>query len=144
MALATTAKIGAGTTIFFQDPDASGADTFLELENTLEIGDTGEEGSFVDTTRLKDTTRRFAPGMTTPPQKNIVLHDVPGDANQTKFLTLATNKATVTMKVAVANGRTGVFTLALGGYRVGNPAGDNVVTLTVSGQQSGETTWSFA
>lgn len=143
MSGANTAKIGAGTTLYFQDPDSDDLED-LELENAIDIGDTGEEGSFVDASRLKDTTKRFAAGMTTPPQKGVTLHDVPGDINQDKFLAAAKAKKTLAMKVVFSNGRTGLFTLITAGYKVNKPDAEGLITVTVAGQQSGETEWSFA
>lgn len=136
----TEAIIGAGTTLSFEDPASPG--TYLELEEARTIGATGTQGEFVETTPLKATTRTYIPGLKTPPDKEITGNDVPGDANQEKFLKLASDNATVNMKVEYANGRTGTFTMALSGWRINDAQGSESLMWTVYGKQSGEVSWS--
>ena len=137
----TTAVIGAGTTVSFEDPDE--ADTYLELIDIKTIGAIGQQGEFVETTPLKSTTRTYIPGLKTPPDKEITGNDIPGDSNQEKFLQLASDNAIVKMKVVLSNGRTGAFTLALSGWQINEPQGGEALTWTAYGKQSGDVTWTI-
>ena len=142
MAASTVAKIGAGTVMSFEDPDA--ANTYLPLQEALTIGAIGEQGEFVETTPIAATTRTYIPGLKTPPDKEITGNDVPGDANQEKFLALAKVMAMVNMKVELTTGRIATFTLAMSGWQINEPAGDGAVIWTVFGKQSGDVIWSIA
>ena len=135
----TEAIIGAGTTLSFEDPATPG--DYLELEEARTIGATGTQGEFVETTPLKATTRTYIPGLKTPPDKEITGNDVPGDADQETFLKLASDNATVNMKVEYANGRTGTFTLALSGWQINDAQGGESLMWTVYGKQSGDVSW---
>ena len=139
MATNTTAILGAGSSLSFEDPDASG--TFLELAEARTIGAIGEQGEFVETTPIAATTRTYIPGLKTPPDKEITGNDVQGDASQEKFLQLAKDNSTVNMKVELSNGRTATFTLALSGWQINEPQGGEALQWTVFGKQSGEVTW---
>lgn len=142
MPATTTALIAAGTVLSFEDPDT--ADTFLALEEATAIGSIGVQGEFVETTPLSATTRTFIPGLKTPPDKEIVGNDVPGDTNQEAFLQLASDNAIVNMKVELSNGRVGDFVLALSGWQINEPTGAETLQWTVYGKQSGEVTWTMA
>lgn len=142
MPASTLAIIGAGTTLYFEDPAKSG--TFVELAEALTIGATGEQGEFVETTPIKATTRTYIPGLKTPPDKEITGNDVPGDANQEKFLQLAADDASVNMKVAYSNGRTGTFAMVLAGYQINDAQGGEALQWTVYGKQSGSVNWSLS
>ena len=135
----TEAIIGAGTTLSFEDPASPGE--YLVLEEARTIGATGTQGEFVETTPIKATTRTYIPGLKTPPDKEITGNDVPGDANQEKFLKLADDNATVNMKVEYSNGRTGTFTLALSGWQINDAEGGEALMWTVYGKQSGDVDW---
>ena len=121
----TIAVIGAGTTLSFEDPANTG--TFLELREALTIGAIGEQGEFVETTPISNTTRTYIPGLKTPPDKEITGNDVPDDANQEKFLQLASDNSIVTMKVELSNDRVGTFVLALSGWQINDPQGGEAV-----------------
>ena len=142
MAASTVARIGAGSTLSFEDPDT--ANTYLPLEEALTIGAIGEQGEFVETTPIAATTRTYIPGLKTPPDKEITGNDIPGDANQEKFLALAKAMATINMKVELANGRIATFTLVMSGWQINEPAGDGALVWTAYGKQSGDVTWTLA
>lgn len=142
MAASTTATIGAGSTLSFEDPATP--DTFLELTEARTIGAIGEQGEFVETTPIGATTRTYIPGLKTPPDKEITGNDVTGDANQQKFLALATANDSVNMKVELSNGRTGTFTLAMSGWQINDPQGSEALQWTAYGKQSGEVVWTLA
>ncbi|MCW7552132.1 phage tail tube protein [Endozoicomonas gorgoniicola] len=139
MAAKTTALIAAGTVLSFEDPNKKG--TYLELNEVTAIGSIGVQGEFVETTPLSATTRTFISGLKTPPDKEIVGNDVPGNANQEKFLKLASDNATVNMKAELSNGRTGAFVLALSGWQINKPQGTETLQWTVYGKQSGDVSW---
>lgn len=139
---ATVAKLAAGTQLQYEDPNLAG--TYKNLPGVLQIGTVGESGEFIETTPIDKTTREYIPGITTPDDKEIVMNDLPGDANQQEFLGLANTGATSKMKVVYTNGRTGDFTLALNGSKVNNPETDGQITISVFGRQSGATTWTIA
>ena len=136
----TVAIIGAGSTLSFEDPETK--DSFLELAEALSVGAIGQQGEFVETTPIKATTRTYIPGLKTPPDKEITGNDVPGDANQEKFLKLADGNKTTRMKAVLANGRTGTFTIALSGWQINEPQGGEALKWTAYGKQSGGVTWS--
>ncbi len=135
----TEAVIGAGTTLSFEDPATPGE--YLELDEARTIGATGTQGEFVETTPIKATTRTYIPGLKTPPDKEITGNDVPGDANQEKFLKLAADNATVNMKVEYSNGRVGTFTMGLSGWQINDAQGADALMWTVYGKQSGDVDW---
>lgn len=136
----TEAIIGAGTILSFEDPDDSG--NYLILDEALTIGATGTQGEFVETTPISATTRTYISGMKTPPDKEITGNDIPGDANQDKFLKLAADNGTVNMKVEYSNGRVGTFVLALSGWQINEAQGGEAIQWTVYGKQSGDVNWS--
>ncbi|MTI13121.1 phage tail tube protein [Sansalvadorimonas verongulae] len=138
---AKEAKIGAGTILSFEDPDTS---TFIELVHATSVGATGEQGEFVETTPLKETTRTYTSGMKTPPDKQIIQNHVPGDDAQKRFLGLVNSGATLKMKVTYSNGAIAEFDMVTAGYQVNEPHNNNPVTVTAFGKQSGETTWTDA
>ena len=142
MPTTTTALIAAGTLLSFEDPDTP--DTFLLLEEATAIGSIGVQGEFVETTPLSATTRTYIPGLRTPPDKEIIGNDIPGDTNQEKFLQLAAKNTTVNMKVELSNGRTGAFSMALSGWQINEPTGAEALQWTVYGKQSGEVSWTIA
>lgn len=139
MTAATIAKIGAGTTLSYEDSNTPG--TFIDLVNALQVGSTGEQGEFVEITPISQTTRQYIPGMKTPPDKEITFNDVPGDTDQEAFFNLAKSAETVNMQIIFANGRKGAYALALSGYQVNEPEGNSQITITVYGKQSGSVTW---
>lgn len=139
MPVSTIALIAAGTTLSFEDPDTP--DTFIPLEGVTSIGAIGVQGEFVETTPISATTRTYIPGLKTPPDKEIVGNDVPGDVNQETFLQLASDNAVVNMKVDVVNGRIGNFVMALSGWQINEPSGAEVLQWTVYGKQSGDVEW---
>lgn len=142
MAASTVARIGAGSVLSFEDPAT--ANTFLPLNEALSIGAIGEQGEFVETTPIAATTRTYIAGLKTPPDKEITGNDVPGDANQEKFLALAKAMKTVNMKVELANGRIAAFALIMSGWQINEPAGDGALVWTAYGKQSGDVTWTIA
>ncbi len=142
MAASTVARIGAGSVLLFEDPDT--ANKFLPLTEALSIGAIGEQGEFVETTPIAASTRTYIPGLKTPPDKEITGNDIPGDANQEKFLALAKAMATINMKVELANGRIAIFTLVMSGWQINEPAGDGALVWTAYGKQSGDVRWAVA
>lgn len=142
MAASTVARIGAGSVLSFEDPDT--ANKFLPLTEAISIGAIGEQGEFVETTPIAATTRTYIPGLKTPPDKEVTGNDIPGDANQEKFLALAKAMATINMKVELANGRIATFTLVMSGWQINEPAGDGALVWTAYGKQSGDVTWTIA
>ena len=141
MAASTTTAIGAGTMLAYEG-DTQGQ--YVDLVEATAIGSTGEQGEFVETTPISATTKTFISGVQTPPDKEITLNDVPGNADQEAFLTKARNRETVSMKVTFANGRIGTFNLVLAGYVINEPESGSALTVTVYGKQSGATVWSTA
>lgn len=141
-AVSDVAVIGAGTTLSFEDPENEGE--YLLLEGARTIGATGEQGEFVETTPISSTTRTYIPGLKTPPDKEIVGNDIPGDTNQETFLELARSNSTVNMKVEYSNGRLGDFVIALAGFQINDATGSDALQWTVYGKQSGDVAWTQA
>lgn len=133
---------GAGS-IFKVGDGGDPTETFAEVPQCVGMGKSGAQGEFVQATPISKTTHEYISGMETPPDKQLVFHDVPGDAAQAAFLLQAYNRETVNCEIAYSNGRISAFTLVLAGYEVDEPEGSGPIKVTVYAKQSGAATHTF-
>lgn len=143
MSFSTVAKLGAGSKLYFENPSAPGV--FLLLDNVLNLGQTGEQGEFVEITPISKTVREYIRGLKTPPNKQLTFNDVPADANYALYLSKVddeANVASIKHRIDYANGRRAEFTIVASGRVVDEADGNAQLKMIVFGQQSGETVWS--
>lgn len=139
----TVATLGAGSTLFYEPPNAPG--TWVELENALNLGQTGEQGEFVETTPISKKVREYIRGMKTPPDKQITFNDIPGDSafeNYLGFIRDEDNVANIKHRIDYANGRRAEFVIVPNGHMMDEAEGNAQLKMLVFGKQSGSTTWS--
>lgn len=139
----TVAVIGAGSTLYFEPPNAPG--TWLELDNALNLGQTGEQGEFVEVTPISKKVREYIRGMKTPPDKQITFNDIPGKANYAAYLGFLRdeeNVPNIKHRIDYANGRRAEFVLVSNGMMVDEAEGGAQLKMLVFGKQSGATDWS--
>jgi hypothetical protein len=137
----TVATLGAGTKLYYEDPEAPGI--YVLLDNALTVGQTGEQGEFVDTTPLSKKVREYIASLETPPQKQLTFNDTPGVVSYERFVTLVRNRApSINMRIDFEHGRRAQFAMAVSGFMVEDPEGAAQIKASVFGQQSGATNWS--
>jgi hypothetical protein len=139
----TVATIGAGSALFYEPPNAPG--TRVALENALNLGQTGEQGEFVETTPISKKVREYIRGMKTPPDKQITFNDVPGDSAYETYLNFIRdedNVASIKHFIDYANGRRAEFMMVPNGMMVDEAEGNTQLKMMVFGKQSGATIWS--
>lgn len=140
---ATVAQIGAGSTMFYEPPNAPG--TWVELPNALNLGQTGEQGEFVEVTPISKKVREYIRGMKTPPDKQITFNDVPGIADYQTYLNFVRDEDSVDNikhRIDYSNGRRAEFVMVPNGMMVDEAEGNTQLKMLVFGKQSGATTWS--
>jgi len=143
MSFSTVAKLGAGSKLYFENPSAPGV--FILLDNALNLGQTGEQGEFVETTPISKTVREYIRGLKTPPTKQLTFNDIPGDANYALYLSKVddeANVASIKHRIDYSNGRRAEFSIVASGRVVDEADGNTQVKMLVFGQQTGATTWS--
>ena len=113
----TQAKIIAGTTLEFEDPDNAG--TFLEIPELTTIGVLGEEGSFVESTSIDvgDNTRKYIPGLQDVAENTLTFNWIGDNANQNTLAGWAKNLRSVNMRVTMSNGVVITATVGLSGFQ---------------------------
>ena len=139
---ATVAKLGAGSTLSFENPSAPGV--FLPLANALTVGQTGEQGEFVEVTPLSAKVRQYIRGLKTPPTKQLVFndHDSP---NYEVFLSVVDDEDNVdfiNFRIDYENGRRASFAMVANGRMMDEADGSTQLKMMVFGQQTCATTWS--
>lgn len=141
MPLATNAKLGAGSRLFYMTGGGTPVKTYIDT--ALNIGQVGEQGEFVETTPISKTVREYIKGMKTPPQKQITFNHVPGDAGYAAFLVVVDDPATdsIEMGVEYTTGDKGEFLLVPSGRVMEEAEGGAQLKMTVFFQQTGSTAW---
>lgn len=143
MSFSTVAKLGAGSKLYFENPSAPG--TWLLLDNALNLGQTGEQGEFVEVTSISKTVREYIRGLKTPPTKQLTFNDIPADANYALYLSKVddeANVASIKHRIDYSNGRRAEFSIVASGRVVDEADGNTQIKMLVFGQQTGATTWS--
>jgi hypothetical protein len=139
MAGSTTATIGAGTVLSYEDPLNAG--TYVALPNALEVGEVGEQGEFTEVTPISATTREYIPGMDTPPDKTMVFNDLPGNAAWVAYLAEVDARNTVSHRVLYTNNHQATYDVVLSGRTNESPEGSTQIKTTIYGKQSGAAVW---
>jgi hypothetical protein len=142
MSFSTVAKLGAGSKLYFENPAAPG--TFILLDNALTLGQSGEQGEFVETTPISKTVREYIKGLKTPPSKQLSFNDVPADTNYALYLSKVDDESVASVKhrIDYSNGRRAEFTVVMSGRVLDEADGNTQLKMQVFGQQSGATVWS--
>ena len=140
MPYATVPTIGAGSVLQFEDPDTP--DTFIDLDDALNIGQVGEQSDQVEVTRIKSKTREYIAGLDTPPDKQLTFNHVPGNANYQLFLAQVDARVNINMRVVYESGDIADFNVALLGRMMEEAEGNAQLKMSVFGKQSGRTEWS--
>ena len=139
----TQAVLAAGTIVKVDDSASPG--TYIEIAEPVEIGDTGEQGDFVDVTSIPaggNKTREFLAGLKTPFDKTFRFRWVFDDIGQIELIDQAEQGNTVSMQVDFSNGQMATFDIALSGRATAAPTPDAALDLLVYGKQTGDTVWS--
>lgn len=139
---ATVAKLGAGSKLYFENPSAPGV--YLPLDNALTVGQTGEQGEFVETTPLSAKVRQYIRGLKTPPTKQLVFNDHESPNYET-FLSVVDDEDNVdfiNFRIDYENGRRASFAMVANGRMMEEADGSTQLKMMVFGQQTGATTWS--
>lgn len=140
MPYATQPKIGAGSTLHYEDPVTPG--TFIECPWMTDMGESGDSSSFADATPLRSTSEVKIPGEATAQEAEFRFIDVPGDQAHEDFIDLAKAEATVTMRKILSNGRQMEFDAALGKPKWPNPERANRIEVIIPYTKSGDLTHS--
>jgi hypothetical protein len=139
----TVAKLGAGSKLYFENPSAPGV--WILLDNALNLGQTGEQGEFVEITAISKTVREYVRGLKTPPNKQLTFNDIPGDTNFALYLSKVddeANVASIKHRIDYSNGRRAEFSIVTSGRVVDEADGSSQLKMLVFGQQTGSTVWS--
>ena len=121
------------------DPD-SNSGTWSPWNGLTDIGDIGNNGSFIEQTTLADTTKRYIAGMKDTSEIEMTFYKYAGDTNQTALKTAAENGSNIWVKIQWKNGDTAKFQAAISGYAlVGGGNEDGVkakITMRINGDVS--------
>lgn len=140
---ATVAKLGAGSRLFYENPNNPGV--FLPLDNALTVGQTGTQGEFTQVTPLSSKVHKYIRAMKTPPQKQVTFNDHVSP-NYEEFLALVDDEANVDqirMRIDYENGRRGEFDIVPNGRVMDEATSDAQLKMIVFSQQTGDVTWSI-
>lgn len=143
------AVLVAGTRCYYQPVGAS-VGSYLELNGVRTLGKIGSTGSFVDQSTLKDTTKRYVPGMADTEESTLKLAIYSGDKNQSDFIHAAQQRKNVKFKVVIppdSNGKSlvSVFDIALSGQSLPEMSDGNVIAeFDISYRISGSPAFTFA
>jgi hypothetical protein len=143
MSYSVNAKIGAGSSLSYEDPDVPGV--FNVLPNALDVGgQTGSQGEFVETTPILATTREYIRGLKTPPDKQFTFNHQPGIAVYQRFLQIADNATydKIKMRIDYITGDRALIDVVLSGRVMENAEGAAQLKHLVFGKQSGDAAWS--
>lgn len=143
MSFSTVAKLGAGSKLYFENPSAPGV--WILLDNALTLGQTGEQGEFVEVTPISKTVREYIRGLKTPPNKQLSFNDIPANADYALYLSKVddeVNVPSIKHRIDYSNGRRAEFTLVQSGRVLDEADGNTQLKMQVFGQQSGATVWS--
>lgn len=140
MPYTTTVQIGAGSSLFYESTVTPG--TYIALPEALSVGETGEEGDFIQSTAMAETTHEFVQGLKTPPQKTIVMRHKPGDAAYRTFWDHWEATDRINMRIIFRTGDQADFVMIPNGTKMSDPNATEVLKLSFFGQQSGDTVWS--
>lgn len=127
------------------DPDTSSpAGTWTGWNGITEIGDIGNQGSFIEQTTLADTSKRYMAGMKDTSEMEVTYFKYAGDAGQAGIKTAAEAGSVIWVKVQWPNGDTAKFQAALSGYAIVGGGNEDGVKAKVTMRISGDVTFTDA
>ena len=133
------ATLGAGSKLEISDMQATPA--FTQIKGVIGIGETGEEGGFVDATAMEETTKEFIADIAEGPDKTVQVILNQADPGQQMLRDAARARQTVDFKLTLSDGTVGEFKIVLAGWKVAEPEGSGTLKAIATGKQSGATTW---
>lgn len=140
MPLSAVPTLGAGATLWYEDPATP--DAWVELPNALNIGQAGIQSEAVQVTPIKQRVHEFISGMSTPPDKQFDFNHQPGLAAYAAFLVLVDQGLTIRMRNDYMTGERITYNVALLGRMMEAPEANAQNKLLVFGKQSGAPDWS--
>lgn len=117
--------------------------TWTALAGLKDIGQVGEEGSFVDVSALSDTVNKYIAGTSDTPELTLSFYRDVGNTAQQAFFTLAQTKKNVLMRLTFTaqddSTETMEFDMALAGVKHNVQKGSAIMS-EVKAKQSGQVT----
>lgn len=129
------ATLPAGTRVLFGQVDAETTALKL-LKDADAVGSTGESSSFIDSTRLIDTSKKFISDIAEGPDKEYVFLDDPEDADLQALLASAEAKQTVKIRIEFPNKRWADMIIVLSGWEMRELDKGAPMKLLVKGKQN--------
>ena len=125
------------------DPDSSSG-TWSPWNGLTDIGDIGNNGSFIEQTTLADTTKRYIAGMKDTSEIEMTFYKYAGDTNQTALKTAAENGSNIWVKIQWKNGDTAKFQAAISGYALVGGGNEDGVKAKITMRINGDVTFTDA
>jgi len=125
------------------DPD-SNSGTWSPWNGLTDIGDIGNNGSFIEQTTLADTTKRYIAGMKDTSEIEMTFYKYAGDTNQTALKTAAENGSNIWVKIQWKNGDTAKFQAAISGYALVGGGNEDGVKAKITMRINGDVTFTDA
>ena len=129
------AKLPKGTR-FLWGAASDATEALKLLKDADAVGATGKKSSFVECTRLIDTSKKFMADMSEGPDKEFVFLDDPNDVDLVAFLTAADGDQTVKIRIEFPNGRWADMIIALAGWELQELDKGSPMKVVVSGKQN--------
>lgn len=129
------AKLPAGTRVLWGAASAETAELKL-LKDADSIGATGETASFVDATRLIDTSKKSINDLAEGPEKEMVFLDDVSDPDLQGLLDAAEAKQTVKVRIEFPNTRWAEMIIVLAGWEHRELDKGQPMKLVVKGKQN--------
>jgi hypothetical protein len=125
------------------DPD-SNSGTWSPWNGLTDIGDIGNNGSFIEQTTLADTTKRYIAGMKDTSEIEMTFYKYAGDTNQTALKTAAENGSNIWVKIQWKNGDAAKFQAAISGYALVGGGNEDGVKAKITMRINGDVTFTDA
>ena len=125
------------------DPD-SNSGTWSPWNGLTDIGDIGNNGSFIEQTTLADTTKRYIAGMKDTSEIEMTFYKYAGDTSQTALKTAAENGSNIWVKIQWKNGDTAKFQAAISGYALVGGGNEDGVKAKITMRINGDVTFTDA
>lgn len=141
MAFATQATVGAKTKLEYDDFTTPG--TFHLLATANELPEMGDSIEPVNSTPLHADDHSYVDGDKKEPDDiELVLQDVPGNADHEAFIDRAKAYGTAKLKITYSHGRIATFDVRLLGAKVQPPQRNAIITIKVMAKRTGAIAWS--
>lgn len=121
----------------FYVEDAVGSGVYIEVENVTTFGgEIGQNGTFLDSTTVKDCAKTYTAGLADAPDLTVSFLYTP-TTNQSNFIAGAQAGETRQARIVFAGGEaTADFEIAMSGFTLSDPAPDTLLTGNVNGKAS--------